>query len=110
MRVTIFGLLLGALALGLSDANAQEIGDPLAGRMFSEEACASCHAIQLSQMTSPDANAAPFQQIADTAGITGIALTVWLQTPHPTMPNLQLTQAEKRNLIAYILALRTSQD
>ena len=38
--------------------------------------------------------------------MTGTALTVWLRTSHPTMPNLQLTPAETADVIAYIESLR----
>ena len=110
MRTTILGLVLGTLVLGRSVSNAQEVGDPQTGRTFAREACASCHAIQPGQMTSPQASAPPFQQVADTSGMTGTALTVWLQTSHPTMPNLILSQAEKWNVVAYILSLKTTRD
>ena len=110
MRATILGLVLGTLVLGRSVSNAQEVGDPQTGRTFAREACASCHAIQPGQMTSLRASAPPFQQVADTPGMTGTALTVWLQTSHPTMPNLQLTLAEKGDVIAYILSLRTARN
>jgi hypothetical protein len=63
-----------------------------------------------SQTASPNASAPSFQQVADTPGMTTTALTVWLQTSHPTMPNIQLTQAEKRDVIAYIVSLRTTRD
>ena len=110
MRATILGLVLGPLVLGRSVSTAQEVGDPQTGRTFAREACALCHAIQPGQMTSPQASAPPFQQVADTPGMTGTALTVWLQTSHRTMPNLMLSQAEKWNVVAYILSLRTARN
>ena len=44
--------------------------------------------------------------IANTKGMTGRALTVWLQTSHPNMPNLIVAAEDRDDLIAYILSLR----
>jgi mono/diheme cytochrome c family protein len=87
--------------------HAQPTGDPRAGRTVARQACGSCHAVQLGEISSPHASAAPFQQIADDAVMTATALNVWLWTSHPTMPNIQLTLSEKADVIAYILSLRT---
>jgi len=104
------GPILTMLILGHAVANAQEIGNAAAGRAFAQDACASCHAIGPKQTASPNSDAPSFQELADTSGMTATALTVWLQTSHPTMPNLQLTQDEKDDVIAYILSLRTRRD
>ena len=42
-----------------------------------------------------------------TFGMTATALQVALQSPHKTMPNVILEPDELRNLIAYILTLKT---
>jgi mono/diheme cytochrome c family protein len=102
-------VVLGGLLWAHPAANAQEMGDLIAGRAFAREVCASCHSVEPSQ-TASNASAPSFQQVADTPGMTATALTVWLQTSHPTMPNIQLTQAEKRDVIAYIVSLRTTRD
>lgn len=108
MRRTL--LLLLGLILVPSAAAAQENGDPVAGGAFAREACASCHATRSGTMASPDPDAPAFQEVADTPGMTATALTVWLQTSHPTMPNLQLTPVETRDVIAYILNLGTKRE
>jgi hypothetical protein len=38
--------------------------------------------------------------------MTGTALTVWMQTSHPTMPNIVLTKQETLDVVAYILSLK----
>src|SRR3954451_5446830 len=96
-----------ALGFGLS-ASAEESGNPAAGAGFARTACGSCHATEARQMASPDENAPAFQVIADMPSMTGTALTVWLRTSHPTMPNLQLTTTETADVIAYIHSLRVS--
>jgi hypothetical protein len=37
--------------------------------------------------------------------MTELALTVWLQSYHPTMPNIVLKQDDLRNVVAYIRSL-----
>jgi hypothetical protein len=39
--------------------------------------------------------------------MTDLALSVWLQTSHPTMPNIILEQDDMRNVIAYIRSLQS---
>jgi hypothetical protein len=38
--------------------------------------------------------------------MTGIALTVWLTTSHPTMPNIIVEPHDMDNVIAFILSLK----
>ena len=37
--------------------------------------------------------------------MTATALRTWLQTSHPTMPNIVLKADDRDNVIAYILSL-----
>ena len=54
---------------------------------------------------SPLPQAPTFQSVADTPGMTELALTVWMQSSHPTMPNIMLKPDELRNVVAYIHSL-----
>jgi hypothetical protein len=38
--------------------------------------------------------------------MTAMALTVWLTTSHPTMPNILLTPETREDIVAYILSIR----
>ena len=38
--------------------------------------------------------------------MTGIAISVWLRTPHDLMPNLFIEADDRANVIAYIISLR----
>lgn len=52
-------------------------------------------------------SAAPsFEAIAAMPSISELAIKVFLQTPHASMPNIMLTQAEVNALAAYTLSLR----
>ena len=87
-------------------AGAQESGSVTRGYHFASEVCAVCHAVEDGDLMSPNLDATPFETIANTPGMTALALSVWFQSPHPTMPNLVLSQRETADIIAYIRDLR----
>jgi len=92
------------LASAASAMAPEGTGDPQAGYDYAKEVCAGCQGISLEP--SPLAEATPFREIANRPGITGTALKVWLETSHPTMPNIVLEEDDKLNVIAYILSLK----
>lgn len=100
-------IAVGFVAASLGVADAQEGALVETGAIIAREACASCHAIG----TGPDKNtmsAAPsFEAIAAMPSISGLAIKVFLQTPHASMPNIMLAQSEVNALAAYILSLRS---
>ncbi len=86
--------------------SAQEEGDPRRGFAFAQQVCASCHAVERGQAFSPNPRAPAFDRIARTPGMTGMALHVFLRTPHRAMPNLILEADDIRDVVAYILSLK----
>ena len=99
-------MVLGAamLLVSYSAAKAQD-ADIAAGAAYAEEICAACHAVLANENMSPLPQAPTFQSVADTPGMTEMALTVWMQSSHPTMPNIILKSDELRNVVAYIRSL-----
>jgi mono/diheme cytochrome c family protein len=93
-----------AAVVGAAVAGAQEVGDARRGLIFAERICAECHAVKAGQ-TVP-ATAPTFKAIANTPGMTALALTVFFRTSHRDMPNLVLSDDERDDVIAYILSLR----
>ncbi len=87
-------------------AMADEIGDAKLGVTYAQANCAGCHAILYGETESPNPDAPAFKAVADTPGITRTALSVFLQSPHPTMPNLIVPAQDADHLIAYILSLK----
>jgi len=85
---------------------ADNIGNPKRGLEYAQANCAGCHAILYENLESPNSDSPAFKAVADTPGITRTALSVFLQTPHPTMPNLIVEGEDADNLIAYILSLK----
>jgi mono/diheme cytochrome c family protein len=101
-----FMLLAAAMTLGLSDGVQAQEGDITAGKAYAEQVCAACHAVLPDEEVSPILDATAFQEVANTPGMTELALSVWLQSSHPTMPNIVLEQDDMRNVIAYIRSLK----
>jgi mono/diheme cytochrome c family protein len=90
---------------GLASSADAQTGDPQAGAAYAKKVCAQCHATDRSA-ASPEPTAPPFQDVANTPGMTGTALRVWLSTSHPTMPNIIVEPQDMGNVIAYILSLK----
>ncbi len=90
---------------GLPSSAEAQTGDPGAGAAYAKQVCAKCHAIDQTGI-SPELTAPPFKDVANTPGMTETALTVWLRTSHPTMPNIIVEPADMDNVIAYILSLK----
>jgi mono/diheme cytochrome c family protein len=108
-------IVLAALSgLWSEAALAQDVGDPDAGYEVATQICAACHAILPGEGRSPnppplpfEAGAPlPFEDIANTPGVTSTALFAWMGTSHPSMPNFVLEHDELRNIVAYILSLK----
>lgn len=99
-------LIVIAASLCTGPLFAQERGNVADGQILAREVCAECHAVDEGDLISPNGEAPPFSEISDKPGMTELALSVWFQSPHPTMPNFILTEKESRDLIAYIRSLR----
>lgn len=115
MRRSIHLVLVMAL-FGLAACRGAEVpparvasyGDTARGYAFAGHACASCHGIEPGEAGSPQPGAPSFQAVANTPGVTTISLNAWLQSSHPTMPNLIIERDDAANVIAYILSLRSA--
>jgi mono/diheme cytochrome c family protein len=103
MRLLIFSLALAVLgAAGVLAA--EDVGDPQAGFEYAKNVCSGCHGISAEE--SPVPKATRFREVADRPGMTGTALRVWMETYHPTMPNIVVDKQDMLNVIAYILSLK----
>jgi mono/diheme cytochrome c family protein len=76
------------------------------GKAIAEQVCSECHAVGRGRRPSPNAEAPPFAAVAETPGMTPIALTVALRTSHRNMPNIILSDDELRGVVAYIMSLQ----
>jgi cytochrome c len=101
-------LAVGLTALpGASQAQLLKNADPVRGQELARRLCANCHATEPNggQAVNPDVPS--FAAIARQPNVTAERLAGRIIVPHPAMPNTQLTVAEIRDVIAYIVALQT---
>lgn len=98
--------IAAAVAVAVGPAAAQDVGDAARGAAYAQRHCAACHGVLASDSESPQPRVATFRRIANTPGMTGTALAVWLRTPHRDMPNLVIAAEDRSDLIAYIVSLR----
>lgn len=105
--MTLARILALAVVLATpATVRAQELGDASRGQIYAARVCAECHGVLPGDTLSPREKALPFIAIADTPGMTALALHVWFRTPHPSMPNLILAPNDADDVVAYILSLR----
>jgi len=97
--------IVGTLFTG-TPARAQEIAN--AGLILARQLCSECHAVERAPARSPNPASPPFETIANVPGMTGIALSAALQSPHRSMPNVMLDSNQLGSIVAYILSLRRS--
>jgi mono/diheme cytochrome c family protein len=85
----------------------QELGSVKQGQALAETVCAECHAVKRGAVRSPFDHAPTFETIAQTPGMTPLALRVWFRSAHREMPNIMLQPEEVDNVIAYLQTLKT---
>ena len=100
------GLLLGpALAAGPASTPKP---DPEQGRSVAARLCAGCHLIEQTSAGALPADVPSFLAIANKDGQTMEAIAGRIVIPHPPMPAIALSREEIRNVVAYIMTLRTA--
>ncbi|HEX5279719.1 MAG TPA: cytochrome c [Micropepsaceae bacterium] len=72
------------------------------GGLVAGEVCAECHALGPGESSPADSGAPAFP-----GGVTPAAIRVWLQTSHATMPNINLTDEQRNDVVAWLLSLKT---
>ena len=94
------------LLLAARPALAVELGDAARGLDYARLNCSECHAVEPPWDSGPFEEVPPFREIANTPGISELALISFFQTPHPTMPDFQVPSAAVRDLVAYFATLK----
>lgn len=102
-------MTIAAMALLASGAGAlaDDVGDVGKGHEFVRKNCTPCHSVEKDQAARPEHTAPSFQAVADTPGMSAIALTAWFRSPHHSMPNFVIATRDVRDINAYILSLKT---
>ncbi|HRN88641.1 cytochrome c [Hyphomicrobium sp.] len=102
----ITALLLGS-ALAAGPASTPK-PDPENGRSVAERLCVGCHLIEQKSAGALPADVPSFAAIANKDGQTMEAIAGRIVIPHPPMPAIALSREEIRNVVAYIMTLRTA--
>lgn len=95
-----------SFATATQSAVARGSEDAKAGFAYADAVCSECHAIKKGERVSPHERATAFEVVANARGMSDMALRVWFQSPHPSMPNLTLKEKLADDLIAYIMSLK----
>jgi mono/diheme cytochrome c family protein len=109
-RIVLLGALGVAACVPGKGAPPEDVfvaAPPSAGQLYAEQTCASCHAVGAGQKESPNPMAPTFTSIADTPGMTRMALAAWLHSVHETMPSLIVDSAHIDDLSDYIASLKS---
>jgi len=105
MRSAPLVVAAAALAASLSIASAQDLrGNVASGRDLSGHWCGNCHQIDGGPQARPGVST--FAQVARLPSTTALSLRVFLRSSHADMPNIQMSDADADDLIAYILTLK----
>jgi mono/diheme cytochrome c family protein len=101
------GLAVGlAIVLAAAPGQAQEHGDPAAGRTLALSVCANCHLVQNGQRQAPMDSVPSFAALARDPAMSDARLHNFLNRPHPPMPNIELSRQQIADLVSYIASLR----
>lgn len=99
---------LAAILLGMAGGADAQIatGDAVNGHRIADTWCGNCHVVSRNPGSTTTDSAPPFESIARMPSTTTVSLRAFLQTPHRSMPNYQLSRTELDDVIAYIISLR----
>ena len=103
--VIAIAAVCGIVVAGPASAQANR-GDAKRGLELAERLCTSCHIVAPNSAKTANPDVPSFPLIARRTGTTAERLAGRIIIPHPAMPNTQLTLAEIRDVVAYILTLR----
>ena len=102
----IAAIAITAIACLGAPAFAQDIGNATRGWKLAIRTCSGCHWVG-HEGNSGRMRAPTLRTIANTKGMSAIALNVALLTSHRSMPNIVLNAQERADVIAFILKLNT---
>jgi mono/diheme cytochrome c family protein len=99
-------LLAATLLLLSAAALAQEQGDATQGLVYAKQVCAECHTVVPGGGLSDVVDAKSFKSIANRPGMSAMAIGVWMQSEHETMPHIVPAPHDLNDVIAYIVSLK----
>ena len=100
--------LIAVFTVAFINAGYAQVGaaDARRGQQLATRLCSGCHIVAPGSAATANADVPTFAAIAGRGDTTAERLAGRIIVPHPPMPNTQLTVAEMRDIIAYILSLK----
>lgn len=84
-----------------------ESADPDKGKALAETLCSGCHNVWMGPVERDTDEIPSFYDVANRLDQTPELLAAGIIFPHPEMPKVPFTNEELRNIVAYIMSLRT---
>jgi mono/diheme cytochrome c family protein len=101
LRMTLVFLLIFAARL----PDRVFAADARKGEILAKRWCATCHVVSSDQQQGT-AQAPPFSAVASRPDFNETTVAYFLLTPHPRMPDMNLSRREAADLAAYIKTQR----
>jgi mono/diheme cytochrome c family protein len=98
--ILVFVLIFGAALTGSVFA-----ADVRKGELLAKRWCTDCHIVSLDQKQGTT-QAPPFSAVASRADFSETTVAYFLLTPHPRMPDMNLSRSEAADLAAYVKTQR----
>jgi len=95
------GLVLSLLILAFATKTDACAADAFKGETLAKRWCATCHIVASDQQRGTT-QTPPFSAVARKPDFNERTLAYFLLTPHPRMPDMNLTRSEAADLAAYI--------
>ena len=102
MRITSLFLLIFAVG-GMTERVLA--ADAVKGEVLAKRWCTSCHIVSTNQQQGTT-QAPPFSAVASRSDFNKTTIAFFLLTPHPRMPDMNLSRSEAADLAAYIKSQR----
>jgi cytochrome c len=103
-------VIMVVVLVGISSASPvsaqMRLADSKRGQELAARLCSGCHIVASGSATTTNVDVPTFAAIAARPDTTAERLAGRIIIPHPPMPTIQLTVAEMRDIIAYILTLK----
>lgn len=99
----MYRIAVGLLSLFVAATLAEAVSaaDASKGETLAKRWCATCHVVASDQQRGT-AQSPPFSAIANKPGFNEATLAFFLLTPHPRMPDMNLSRSEAGDLAAFI--------
>ena len=98
---TLFKALVSLLVLAIGLMDCACAADAHRGELLAKRWCIDCHVVSAGQQQGT-AQAPPFSAIANRTDFNETTIAYFLLTPHPRMPDMNLSRNEAADLAAYI--------